>query len=83
MLFRSVPQPSQHFEAVHSGQRQIQQDEGDVLIQAGQIERFVARLGLQKLELPVQGLEHLPQSLADQRMIVDNQNFQTSSLPQS
>ena len=74
MLFRS---------AIHSGQRQIEQDEGGVLIQAGQLESFVARLGLQKLELPVQGLEHLPQCLADQRVIVDNQNFQTSSLPQS
>jgi len=37
-------------------------------------------LGLQQLELPVQGLEHLPQRFTDQRVIVDNQNFQASSL---
>ena len=37
-------------------------------------------LGLEQHELLIQGLEHLSQGFTDQRVIVDNQNLQTSSL---
>jgi hypothetical protein len=49
-------------------------------VAARQIERFIARLGLQQLEPLIQGLKHLPQRLTDQGVIVDNQDLQSSSL---
>lgn len=50
---------------------------------ARQVERFIARLGLQQLEPLIQGLENLPQRFTDQRVIVDNENLQTSSFSRS
>src|ERR1043166_6266731 len=74
-----LPEALQHFEAVDPGQVEVQQNELEVDIAGGKIQRRCAVVGLHDANGRIELLEDLPQRLADQRMVVDHKYFQLLS----